>query len=94
MDYKERWHAAELYDEGADEKTVGEYANISKYLAAECSWQAGNTAMGVFGGNGVSVDYHIEKKFRETRLYKVAPISKNLILAYIGHNILGLPTPY
>jgi acyl-CoA dehydrogenase len=91
---KVRWHAAELYDEGADEKTVGEYANISKYLAAECSWQAANTAMDVFGGNGVSVDYHIERKFRETRLYKVAPISQNLVLAYIGHNILGLPRSY
>jgi len=91
---KIRWHAAELYDGDADERTVGEYANISKYLAAECSWQAANTAMDVFGGNGMAVDYDIERKFRETRLYRVAPISQNLVLAYIGHNILGLPRSY
>lgn len=89
-----RARAAELYDRGADEKAVGEYANISKYLAAECSWQAANTAMDVFGGNGMAVDYHIERKFRETRLYRIAPISQNLVLAYIGHTVLGLPRSY
>ena len=91
---KVRWSAAELYDSGADVRTVGEYANISKYLAAECSWQAANVAMDVYGGNGMVVESNIERKFRETRLYRVAPIAQNLVLAYVAESVLGLPRSY
>jgi len=91
---KVRWSAAQLYDEGGDESSVGELANASKYLAAECSWQAGNVAMDVYGGSGMAVASQIERKFRETRLYRVAPISQNLVLAYIAQSVLGLPRSY
>ena len=91
---KVRWSAAEMYDKGADDKSVGELANISKYLAAECSWQAANVAMDVYGGSGVAAANHIERKFREARLFRVAPISQNLVLAYIAQSVLGLPRSY
>jgi alkylation response protein AidB-like acyl-CoA dehydrogenase len=91
---KVRWSAAEMYDRGSDGKSVGELANTSKYLASECSWQAANVAMDVYGGSGMAVASQIERKFRETRLFRVAPISQNLILAYIAQNVLGLPRSY
>ena len=91
---KVRWAAAEMYDAGADERSVGELANTSKYLASECSWQAANVAMDVYGGAGMAVSNHVERKFRETRLYRVAPVSQNLVLAYIAHSVLGLPRSY
>ncbi|AAK43243.1 acyl-CoA dehydrogenase [Saccharolobus solfataricus] len=83
-----------VIEKGKDTKTVGSYANISKYLATEIAWEAGNVAMDVYGGYGYAVETGIERKLRETRLYKVAPISQNLILAYIAHHILGLPKSY
>ncbi len=86
--------AAELFDSGGDDRSVGEYANASKYLASECSWQAANVAMDVYGGSGLAVANHIERKFRETRLYRVAPISNNLVLSYIGEHVLGLPRSF
>lgn len=90
-----RWEAAGLYDSGShDLKKIGELANIAKYLASECAWEAANVAMDTFGGYGIAVDTGIQSKFRESRLYKVAPITSNLILAYIGHNVLGLPKSY
>ncbi len=90
-----RWEAATLYDSGeGNMRSVGEMANIAKYLSAECAWQAANVAMDTYGGYGLAVDTGIERKFREARLYKVAPISHNLILAYIAHNVLGLPRSY
>lgn len=90
-----RWEAANLYDSGeSDMKSIGELANIAKYLAAECAWEAANVAMDTHGGYGVAVDTGIERKFREARLYKVAPISHNLVLAYLAHNILDLPKSY
>ena len=89
-----RTAAAELFDSGTDERAVGEYANASKYLASECSWQAANVAMDVYGGSGLAVANHIERKFRETRLYRVAPISNNLILSYLGEHVLGLPRSF
>jgi alkylation response protein AidB-like acyl-CoA dehydrogenase len=89
-----RTTAAELFDSGADEKTVGECANCSKYLASECSWEAANVAMDVHGGSGLAVGNHIERKFRETRLYRVAPVSNNLVLSYIAEHVLGLPRSY
>ena len=91
---KVRWSAAEMYDRAADERSVGELANTSKYLASECSWQAANVAMDVYGGSGMAVASQIERKFRETRLYRVAPISQNLVLAYIARSVLGLPRSY
>lgn len=86
-----RYHAAELYDQGLP---CGPEANMAKLLAAEASWEAANAALQTFGGFGFAKEYHIERKFRETRLYQVAPISTNLILAYLAHNVLGLPRSY
>jgi alkylation response protein AidB-like acyl-CoA dehydrogenase len=91
---KVRWSAAEMYDKGVEDKTIGELANISKYLASECSWQAANVAMDVYGGSGVAAANHIERKFREARLYRVAPVPQNLVLAYIAQSVLGLPRSY
>lgn len=89
-----RWAAAELFDTNAESKLVGEYANIAKYIAAECSWKAANVAMDVYGGMGLAVNAHVERKFRENRLYRVAPVSQNLALAYISHHVLELPRSY
>ena len=86
-----RLRAAELFDRG---EPCGPEANIAKLLAADASWEAANVAMQTYGGYGLAVDYDIERKFRETRLYQVAPISTNLILAYVGEHILGLPRSY
>ena len=89
-----RWEAARLYEADADPKAVGEYANLAKYLASECSWRAANVAMDVHGGYGMARDMHIERKMRETRLYQVAPVSNHLVLAHIAHQVLGLPRSY
>jgi acyl-CoA dehydrogenase len=89
-----RTTAAQLFDSGRDDGAVGEYANASKYLASECSWQAANVAMDIYGGSGLAVANHIERKFRETRLYRVAPISNNLVLSYLGEHVLGLPRSF
>jgi acyl-CoA dehydrogenase len=86
-----RYRAAELFDAG---QPCGPEANMSKQLAAEASWQAGNVAMQTFGGYGFAVDYDIERKLRETRLYQVAPISTNLVLSYIAEHVLGLPRSF
>jgi len=86
-----RWRAATLFDQG---KSCGAEANMAKLLAADASWEAANAAMQTFGGYGLTSDYDIERKFRETRLYQVAPISTNLILAYLAEHILGLPRSY
>jgi acyl-CoA dehydrogenase len=86
-----RLQAAELFDRG---EPCGPEANMAKLLAADASWEAANVAMQTYGGYGLTVDYDIERKFRETRLYQVAPISTNLILAYVGEHVLGLPRSY
>jgi acyl-CoA dehydrogenase len=86
-----RWRAATLFDQG---KPCGAEANMAKLLAADASWEAANAAMQTFGGYGLTSDYDIERKFRETRLYQVAPISTNLILAYLAEHTLGLPRSY
>ncbi|MGH2561400.1 MAG: acyl-CoA dehydrogenase family protein [Thermomicrobiales bacterium] len=72
----------------------GPDANMAKYLAVEASWAAANACLDTFGGNGFNVEYDVERKFRETRLYRVAPVSNNLVLAYIGHRVLGMPRSY
>ena len=89
-----RWEAVRLYEADADRRAVGKYANLAKYLASVCSWHAGNVAMDVHGGYGMTRDLHIERKLRETRLYQVAPVANNLVLAYVAQNVLGLPRSY
>jgi acyl-CoA dehydrogenase len=86
-----RWKAAWLYDAG---QPSGAEANMAKFLASEASWQAANAAMDTHGGFGFAAEYDIERKFRETRLYQVAPISNNLVQAFIGQHVLGLPRSY
>jgi len=72
----------------------GEEANMGKMLAAEASWAAGEACVNTHGGFGFAEEYDIERKFRETRLYQVAPISTNLILSYVAEHVLGLPRSY
>ncbi len=86
-----RLRAAELFDRG---EPCGPEANMAKLLAADASWEAANVALQTHGGFGFAEEYDIERKFRETRLYQVAPISTNLILAYMGEHVLGLPRSY
>lgn len=86
-----RFRAAELFDQGLP---CGAEANMAKQLAAEASWEAANVALQTHGGYGFAVDYDIERKLRETRLYQVAPISSNLVLAYIAEHVLGLPRSF
>ncbi len=86
-----RVRAAALFDEG---KPCGAEANMAKLLAADASWEAANVAVQTYGGFGFAEEYDVERKFRETRLYQVAPISTNLILAYVGQHVLGLPRSY
>jgi acyl-CoA dehydrogenase len=86
-----RWKAAELYDAG---EPCGVEANMAKLLASEASWAAGNAAVDTHGGFGFAVEYDIERKLRETRLYQVAPIPNNMILAFVGQKCLGLPKSY
>src|SRR4051812_21355270 len=86
-----RIKAAEMFDRG---EACGSEANMAKLLAADASWEAANVAVQTHGGFGFAEDYDIERKFRETRLYQVAPISTNLILAFIAEHVLGLPRSY
>ena len=85
------YQAARLFDEG---KSCGPEANMAKLLAADASWEAANVALDTHGGFGFAVEYDIERKFRETRLYQIAPVNSNLILAYIAEHVLGLPRSY
>jgi acyl-CoA dehydrogenase len=86
-----RIRAAELFDRG---EVCGAEANMAKLLAADASWEAANVAVQTHGGFGFAEDYDIERKFRETKLYQVAPISTNMILAYVAEHVLGLPRSY
>jgi acyl-CoA dehydrogenase len=86
-----RWKAAWLYDSG---RPSGAEANMAKFLASEASWQAANAALDAHGGFGFAEEYDIERKFRETRLYQVAPVNNNLVQAYVGQHVLGLPRSY
>jgi acyl-CoA dehydrogenase len=86
-----RYDAARRFDEG---KPAGAEANLAKLLAADASWEAANVCLQTFGGFGFAADYDVERKFRETRLYQVAPISTNLILSYIGEHVLGMPRSF
>jgi acyl-CoA dehydrogenase len=86
-----RFEAARKFDAG---EKCGAEANMAKLLASEASWEAANVCVDTHGGYGFARDYDVERKFRETRLYTVAPVSNNLILAFLGHNVLGLPRSY
>jgi acyl-CoA dehydrogenase len=86
-----RFRAADLFDQG---RPCGAEANMAKLLAADASWEAANVAMQTFGGYAFAVEYDVERKFRETKLYQIAPISTNLILAYLAEHVLGLSRSY
>jgi acyl-CoA dehydrogenase len=86
-----RYKAAWLYEEGLP---CGAEANMAKLLAADASWAAANACLDTHGGFGFAEEYDVERKFRETRLYQVAPVSTNLILAYVGQHVLGMPRSY
>ena len=86
-----RFRACELFDA---HKPCGAEANMAKYLAAKASWEAANMCLQTHGGFGFASEYDIERKFRETRLYQVAPISTNLIFSYIAEHVLGLPRSF
>ena len=86
-----RWRACEKIDA---RQNAGAEANMAKYLAAKASWEAGNACLQTHGGFGFACDYDVERKFRETRLYQVAPISTNMILSFVGEHLLGLPRSF
>jgi acyl-CoA dehydrogenase len=86
-----RFRAAGLFEAG---EPCGAEANMALLLAADAAWEAANAAMQTFGGYSYDAEYDVERKFRETRLFKVAPISTNLILSYVGEHVLGLPRSF
>jgi acyl-CoA dehydrogenase len=86
-----RYEAARLFDERVP---CGAESNMAKLLAADASWNAANVCLQTHGGFGFAAEYDVERKFRETRLYQVAPVSTNLILAYIGEHVLGMPRSF
>ncbi|MBT2302732.1 acyl-CoA/acyl-ACP dehydrogenase [Variovorax paradoxus] len=86
-----RFKACALFDAG---QPCGAEANMAKYLAAKASWEAANTCLQTHGGFGFACEYDVERKFRETRLYQVAPISTNLIYSYVAEHLLGLPRSF
>ena len=83
--------AAEKFDQGL---SAGKEANMAKLLASEAAWEAAEACVQTFGGFGFAEEYDVERKFRETRLYQVAPVSTNMILSYIGQHVLGMPRSY
>jgi acyl-CoA dehydrogenase len=86
-----RWKACELFDA---RQPCGAEANMAKYLAAKASWEAANVCLQTHGGFGFAAEFDVERKFRETRLYQVAPISTNLILSYVAEHVLDLPRSF
>ena len=86
-----RYEAARRFDAG---EKAGVEANLAKLLAADASWEAANVCLQTFGGFGFAVEYDVERKFRETRLYQVAPVSTNLILSFIGEHVLDMPRSF
>jgi len=86
-----RWEACRRFDA---REPCGTQANMAKYLAAKASWEAANACIQFHGGFGFACEYDVERKFRETRLYQVAPISTNLILSYVAEHVLGLPRSF
>ena len=86
-----RLKAAAMFEAGMP---CGAEANMAKYLGAEAAWEAANACLDCHGGYGFAAEYDVERKFRETRLYKTAPVNNNLILAYVGQHVLGMPRSY
>ena len=86
-----RWKAAWLFDHG---ERCGAEANMAKLLASQAAWDAANACLDTHGGYGFAAEFDVERKFRETRLYAVAPINNNLVLAYVGQHVLGMPRSY
>jgi len=86
-----RHKAAWLFDAG---QKCGAEANMAKLLASQAAWDAANACLDAHGGYGFAREFDVERKFRETRLYSVAPINNNLVLAYVGQHVLGLPRSY
>src|SRR4051794_15314045 len=86
-----RWKACSRYEQ---DRPCGAEANMAKFLASEASWQAANACLDTHGGFGFAQEYDVERKFRETRLYQVAPISNNLVQAFVGQHVLGMPRSY
>ncbi len=86
-----RWKAAEMFDR---HENCGAEANIAKMLASEASWELANVCMQTHGGFGLAVEYDIERKFRENRVFQIAPISTNMVLNYVGQHVLGMPRSY
>ncbi len=86
-----RYKAAWLFEQG---EPAGAEANMAKLLASEASWAAANACLDAHGGWGFAEEYDVERKFRETRLYTIAPVSNNLVLAYLGQHVLGMPRSY
>ncbi len=86
-----RFHAAEKFERG---EKCGAEANMAKMLAADASWEAANVCLNTYGGYGFARDYDVERKFRETRLFSVAPVNNNMVLAFLGQNVLGMPRSY
>jgi len=86
-----RFHAASLFDAG---KPCGAEANMAKLLAAKASWEAANVCLQTHGGFGFACEFDVERKFRETRLYQVAPVSTNMIFSYVAEHVLGLPRSF
>lgn len=86
-----RFDAAAKYDRG---EKCGAEANMAKLLASEASWEAANVCLDVHGGYGFTPEFDVERKFRETRLYTTAPVNNNLVLAFLGQNVLGMPRSY
>jgi acyl-CoA dehydrogenase len=86
-----RYQAAALFDSG---RPCGAEANMAKLLASEASWAAANTCLDTHGGYGFVDSYDVERKFRETRLYKIAPVTNNLITSFIATKVLGMPRSY
>jgi acyl-CoA dehydrogenase len=86
-----RFHAAAKFEKG---EKCGAEANMAKMLAADAAWEAANVCLNTYGGYGFARDYDVERKFRETRLFTVAPVNNNMILAFLGQNVLGMPRSY
>jgi acyl-CoA dehydrogenase len=86
-----RFQAASLFDRG---EPCGPEANIAKLLASQCSWRAANACMTAYGGYGFAREFDVERKFREAKLLEIAPVSNNLLLAYVGQRVLGMPRSY
>jgi acyl-CoA dehydrogenase len=86
-----RFQAAALFDQG---RSCGPQANMAKLLASQASWHAANACMTAHGGYGFAREYDVERKFREAKLLEIAPVSNNMILAYVGQRVLGMPRSY